>query len=106
MTISLGQSLDSPNAATTVSQLVGMNIERNALAAMDPGSPYDDSGETVQDQLNQLAQQRTALMDTGNQFNAVAPMMTDQDWINNRDRDSAFGQLAAEQWAIGKYGRQ
>jgi RNA polymerase sigma factor (sigma-70 family) len=106
MTINLGQNLDAPNAATTVTQLVGMNIERIALNAMDPASPYGDSGQTVQDQLNQLTQQRAALMDIGNQFNALAPMMSDQDWINYRDRDSALGQLAAEQWAISKFGQQ
>jgi RNA polymerase sigma factor (sigma-70 family) len=104
--VDLGQRLDQPGESTAVSQLVGMNIERAAFNAMDPASPYGDTGQTVQDQINQLAQQRTAMMDLGAQFGAVSPMMTDQDWINYRDRESAFGQEAAQQWAIGKYGQQ
>jgi DNA-directed RNA polymerase specialized sigma24 family protein len=105
MTVGLGQRLDVPEGATAVSGLVGMIIERTALNAMDPASPFGDSGQTVQEQINQITQNRAALMDLGNQFNAVAPMMSDQDWINYRDREWAVGQKAAQQWAITKYGQ-
>jgi hypothetical protein len=73
---------------------------------MDPAGPWGGSGQTVQDQLDQLAQQRTALMQLGAQFSAVSSLMTDQDWINYRDRESVFGQAAAQQWVLSKYGRQ
>jgi hypothetical protein len=55
--------------------------------------------------MNQLAQQRTALMELGKQFSSVASTMSDQDWINYRDREWAFGQTVAQQWAISKYGQ-
>ena len=84
-----------------------MAIERNAFNAMDPGSPYGSAGQTVQDQLNQLAQQKTALINVNDQFNSsVAPMMSEQDWISYEQRRTIFGETAAQQWAIGKYGRQ
>jgi hypothetical protein len=83
-----------------------MIIERTAFNAMDSASPFGEAGQTVQDQIDQLAQQRTALMELGNQFGSVQSMMTDQDWVNYRDREWAFGQTAAQQWAISKYGQQ
>jgi RNA polymerase sigma factor (sigma-70 family) len=106
MTVNLGQLLDSPDAPTAVSKLEGMIIERTAFNAMDSASPFGEAGQTVQDQIDQLAQQRTALMELGNQFGSVQSMMTDQDWVNYRDREWAFGQTAAQQWAISKYGQQ
>ncbi len=105
MTVNLGRLLDTPDEPSTVGKLVGMNIERTAFNAMDPAGPYGEAGQTVQDQIDQLAQQRTALMELGNQFGSVASQMSDQDWINYRDRERAFGQTAAQQWAISKYGQ-
>jgi len=32
-----------------------MNIEYNALNAMDPNSPYGSAGQTVQDRLSRMA---------------------------------------------------
>ena len=105
MTVNLGRLLDAPDEPMAVGKLVGMNIERTAFNAMDPASPYGGAGQTVQDQINQLAQQRTALMELGSQFGSVTSMMSDQDWINYRDRESAFGQTAAQQWIINRYGQ-
>jgi hypothetical protein len=86
--------------------MIGMIIEGNAFNAMDPASPFGDAGQTVQDQINQLAQQRASLKELGDQFNSVTPMMSNQDWINYRDRELSSGQVAAARWAVGKYGRQ
>ena len=105
MTVNLGQRVNAPDGPTAVGRLVGMNIESIAFNAMDPASPFGDAGQTVQDQMNQLAQQRTALMELGKQFSSVASTMSDQDWINYRDREWAFGQTVAQQWAISKYGQ-
>jgi hypothetical protein len=105
MTVNLGQRLNAPDGPTAIGRLVGMNIESIAFSAMDPAGPFGDAGQTVQDQMNQLAQQRTALMELGKQFSSVASTMSDQDWINYRDREWAFGQTVAQQWAISKYGQ-
>lgn len=88
---------------TTIGQLVAIFIQRAALGAMDPNSPYGNAGQTVQNQLDQLTQQRAAVMDLGQQFQAVAPTMSEEDYANYKERWLAFGEQAAEQWAIGKY---
>jgi tetratricopeptide (TPR) repeat protein len=103
MAVNLGRNLNDPFLITS---LVGMAIERNALSAMSPGSPYGSAGQTVQDQLNQLTQQRTTLMSINDQFqNSVAPEMSEPDWISYDQRRTIFGEAAAQQWAIGKYGQ-
>jgi tetratricopeptide (TPR) repeat protein len=104
MAVNLGQHLNDPFLITS---LVGMAIERNALGAMNPASLYGSTGQTVQDQLNQLAQQKAALMSINDQFqHSVAPVMSELDWISYDQRRTIFGETAAQQWANGKYGQQ
>jgi hypothetical protein len=106
--VNLGRNVDDneSGAPFLINTLVGMNIERNALSAMDPSAPYGSDGQTVQDQLNQLAQQKTALKNLNDQFNTTAvPAMSQQDWISYQQRQNIFGEAAADQWAIAKYGR-
>jgi RNA polymerase sigma factor (sigma-70 family) len=103
MAVNLGQNLNDPFLITS---LVGMAIERNALSAMNPASPYGRAGQTVQDQLNQLTQQRTTQMNINDQFqHSVAPVMSEPDWISYEQRRTLFSETAAQQWAIGKYGQ-
>jgi hypothetical protein len=107
MAVNLGQSLNQSGPPFLINSLVAMNIEYNAFKAMDPNSPYGSAGQTVQDQLNQLAQQKTTLKSFNEQFyNSVAPTMSDEDWINFEQREFLFGEGAAEQWFIGKYGQK
>jgi tetratricopeptide (TPR) repeat protein len=109
MAVNLGRNLDDneSGAPFLINTLNGMNIEYNALKAMDPNSAYGSAGQTVQDQLNQITQQKTALKSINDQFNnSVAPMMSQSDWISYQQRQNIFGEAAAQQWAIGKYGRQ
>ncbi|MGA2029143.1 MAG: sigma-70 family RNA polymerase sigma factor [Verrucomicrobiota bacterium] len=104
MAVNLGQNLNDPFLITS---LVGVAIEKNAFSAMDPNAPYGSAGQTVQDQLNQLAQQKTVLMDVNDQFNnSVAPTMSEQDWVSYEQRRTIFGETAAQQWAIAKYTQQ
>jgi RNA polymerase sigma factor (sigma-70 family) len=108
MAANLGRNLDDgeSGAPFLINTLVGMNIEYNALKAMDPKSAYGSAGQTVQDQLNQIAQQKTVLKSMNDQFyNSVAPMMSQQDWISFQQRQNIFGETAAQQWFIGKYGQ-
>jgi RNA polymerase sigma factor (sigma-70 family) len=103
MVVNLGQQYLGLGEKTAVTQIIGQNIEQVGLAAMDPSSPYGDAGQTVQDQIAAIAQQRAALMQLGQEFQAVQPMMTTQDWFNYTDRVMVFGQQAANQWVVGKY---
>jgi hypothetical protein len=107
MTMNLGQRYgDAPANAALISQLTGMAVERLALNAMDPNSPYGDNGQTVQDQLNQIAQQRAAIDELAQQAEPLMPTMPDQDVLNYVNRRMLFGELAAMQWVVSKHGQK
>jgi RNA polymerase sigma factor (sigma-70 family) len=107
MAINLGQNyMDTSANGPIISQLVGMAIERMALSAMDPNSPYGNSGQTVQDRLNQIAQQRAALNELADQAGPLMQTMSEQDLLNFENRDMLFGEVAALQWVVNKYGQK
>jgi hypothetical protein len=107
MAANMGQSYANPSAGEQLlGQLVGMAVENMALNAMNPNSPYGSNGQTVQDRLNQLAQQKAAIQQINQQFTPLQQTMSDQDWINYTDRRMLFGEAAAEQWIVSKYGQQ
>jgi hypothetical protein len=72
---------------------------------MDPNAPYGDNGQTVQDRINQLVQQRTQLQQVNSQIEKLFPLMTSQDLIIYKNRWLMFGEQNAQQWLIGKYGQ-
>jgi hypothetical protein len=90
----------------TIDQFVGFKIETFVLGAMDPSSPHGDSGQTVQDRLNQIAQQKAALKELVLQSEPFRQTMADQDWIGFTDRCKTFGEEAALRWVLSKYGQQ
>ncbi len=108
MAMDLGQRYVPASAGDAlVSQLVGLVIQRNALGAMDPNSPYGDSGQTVRDQFNRIEQQRAALQELGRQAGSLLEKAnSDRDWINYVDRWMIFGDLNAARWMVNKYGQQ
>ncbi|MGA2138949.1 MAG: sigma-70 family RNA polymerase sigma factor [Verrucomicrobiia bacterium] len=107
MGVNLGQrfDVDGPAGQFVLNNLVGMAIQRIVLGAMDPNSPYGN-GQTVQDQLNQIAQQEAALRKLGQQTEPLLRTMSDQDWISYTDRKMAFGGEAANRWLVNKYGQK
>jgi hypothetical protein len=103
MTLGLGQSYNGSYAGDcAISHLVGLSIQRLALSAMDPSSPFDASGRTVQDQLNDLTRQHKAISSAFEQNNALLAAMSDQDWMSYIDRQKSFGDEAALRWAVNK----
>lgn len=90
----------------TITQLVGIVIEKIALSAMDPNAAYGDNGQTVQDRLNQLLQQRSNVQQLTEETTKLLPELSDQDWIIYKNRWLMFGENNAETWLVGKYGRQ
>ncbi len=106
MDVNLGQQMDSTPTVPLITQLVGLAIERNALHAMDPNSPYGTGGQTVQGALDQLTQQSTAIKDLSKQVEALQEAMSPQDWINYNERTKTFGEMNALQWLLDKYGQQ
>ena len=73
---------------------------------MDPNSPYGGNGQTVQDQLNQIAQQQAAGEELWQQAKPLLQTISDQDWVNYTDRRMIFGEEAAQQWVVSKYGQK
>jgi len=89
-----------------IDQFLGFAMETLALNAMNPASPYGDSGQTVRDRLNQLAQQKADLKQLVLQSDAFLKTLPDQDWITYADRLKTFGEVPAMRWILSKYGQQ
>ena len=107
MTLNLGQRYgEGPANLPLISQLVGVAVQRMALNAMDPSSPYDASGQTVQQRLSQIVQQRAAVTELVQRAEPLMPTMSDQELLNYVNRRMLFGEVAAMQWAVGKYGQK
>jgi RNA polymerase sigma factor (sigma-70 family) len=83
-----------------VSQNIGISIERFALGAMAPNSPYGGNGQTIQDRLNQLDQQLAAHSALTQQGVPLQQTMSDQDWISYCDRIKASGEEVAWRWLL------
>jgi RNA polymerase sigma factor (sigma-70 family) len=107
MALGLGQryATAAPGEAE-ISELVGIAVEKFALAAMDPNSTYGDTGQTVQDQLNQLTQERQMFKDLNQQAEPLIQSLSDEDYVTYKDRWMAFGEADALRWVISKYGTQ
>jgi RNA polymerase sigma factor (sigma-70 family) len=107
MAVQLGQRYGNTGPAETeISQLVGMAVQRMAFGSMDPQTPYGDNGQTAQDQLNQLTQQRATLNQLNDQAEPLIDSLPDQDYLAYKQRWMAFGEESALRWVIGKYGPQ
>lgn len=89
-----------------ISQLVGMYIEQKALQAMPPDSPYGSSGQTVQDALNELTQEKATLVQLTQQAGPLLSGLSDQDWVTYKNHWIMFGEQNAAQWVVGKFGNQ
>jgi RNA polymerase sigma factor (sigma-70 family) len=106
MAVDLGRRYSGAAAGEMlIAQLVGINVERTALASMDPNGAFDANGQTIQDRLNQLAKQRTAFRELSQQADPLWQSMSDQDWISYHNRSATFGEEAAMRWLVGKYGQ-
>jgi hypothetical protein len=81
-------------------------VEQAALKAMDPNASYGDNGQTVQDQINQLQQERAQIKALVQQRDPLLESMSDQDLIIYNDRLMVSGERAALQWVLAKYGQK
>ncbi|HWW03192.1 MAG TPA: sigma-70 family RNA polymerase sigma factor [Candidatus Acidoferrum sp.] len=107
MAVNLGRRFGEGSAGESlISQLVGINVERTALQAMDPGSPLGDNHQTVQDRINQLVQQRAAIQALNQQAQPLWVNLSDQDWATYIDRSQVFGEQRALNWLVTKYGKK
>jgi len=106
MAMGLGQRLDDPGSLTMIQSLVGIALQRIVFNAMDPNSPYGDTGQTVQNQIDELAQRREAIKALAQQAEPLMTAMSDQDLISYFDRMKMFGEQAAIRWAASRHNSQ
>jgi RNA polymerase sigma factor (sigma-70 family) len=107
MAANLGQCYASPSPGEAeISQLVGMYIEQQALQAMPPDSPYGSGGQTVQDVLNELTQEKGTLLQLNQEAGPLLSGLSDQDWVTYKNHWIMFGEQNALQWVVGKFGHQ
>jgi hypothetical protein len=106
MDIALGQRFGGYPGEPLIDRLVGIAIEYDAIATMDPNSLYGSSGQTAQDRLNQLHKTRDSLKALAQQETGLFERMSDADVASFWDRWRAFGYEPTMQWAISKYGQQ
>jgi len=106
MVTELGQRYsDGAPGETLISQLVGIQMERMGLGAMDPNALYTNNGETVQQRLDELTAQRAAVKELVKQTEHVWDRMSDQDWISYHSRSLASGEMAALRWLAARHGQ-
>lgn len=106
MAANLGQRLGGSSDVCLLAPLVGIAVERMALNSMDPASPSGDSGQTVQDRLNQIAQEKAAVKSLAEQADPLLTRLSDRDWSSYVDRHLIFGEAAAMQWLVSKHGQK
>jgi RNA polymerase sigma factor (sigma-70 family) len=107
MGLNLGQSLDQPTGQYSLAEYaMGMDIENQILALMDPNSPYGTSGQTVKNQLDAIVERRAALKALTEQANVLLPTLSDQELAHYIDRAMVFGGLQAMQSLVNNYGQQ
>jgi tetratricopeptide (TPR) repeat protein len=105
MAMSLGARLAQPDAATIIQTLVGIAVEKRALGALDPASPFGSSGGTVQAALDALNQQREEIKTLTKPLDpSLLARLPEADVINFCDRQLLFGAQPAIQWLTSKYG--
>jgi tetratricopeptide (TPR) repeat protein len=103
LALDLSQRVNVPGSLTLVQSMVGLAIEQKALGTMDPNAQFGGANQTVQNQLDAIQQQRDAIKALNQQWTTLVPRMSDQDLANFFQRESSFGELAAEQWAVNKF---
>jgi len=106
MAFSLGQTIEGTGPTSpTITQLVGFAVEKMALEKMDPTAAIGANGQTVQDALNRIAQTRQAMKEVDNAAEPLLPNLTNEDMVNYINRRALFGEIAAMQWVVNKYGK-
>jgi hypothetical protein len=105
MAVTLGERLNQPDSPTLIQRLVGIAVEKKALGALDPASPYGSNGETVQAALEALNQEREGLKTLTKPLNeALLTRVPEADLISYRERQLLFGAQPAIEWLTTKYG--
>jgi len=107
MAMDLGRRLSDPSAGETLlRQMVGISVERTALGALDPAGLYGTAGQTVQQRLDELVQQKEALHLLAKQADPLWQTLSDQDWVDYHSQQAASGEEMAMRWLVSSRGHR
>ena len=101
----LGQDIAESPTQPLLTTMMGFALQRTMLNAMDPNAPYDNAGQTVQNRIDDLIQQRRAIQALALQSDALFQNMSDQDIASYFDRAKSLGELDTLRWALNKFGQ-
>ena len=106
MGVALGRLVgESSGASLLIQDLVGIAIERQALEAMNPASPYGGTAQTVQERLGELVRRRETIKEVARDGSSVVlEQLSEQDQLGFFERMKDSGELAALRWARNKQG--
>ena len=71
---------------------------------MDPASPIADTGQLVQDRLDQIGRQMDSFQALAKQADPLWKMLSDEGWSDFHTRVSTSGEEAAVRWLVSNYG--
>jgi RNA polymerase sigma factor (sigma-70 family) len=107
MAVDMGRRLSEPSAGETLlRQALGISVERAALNALDPTSSYGTAGQTVQQRLDELVQQKQTIQGLAKQADALWRTLSDQDWVDYHSQLAASGEEMAIRWLVTNHGQR
>jgi tetratricopeptide (TPR) repeat protein len=107
MGVTLGQRLTEPaGQRPLIYDFSGLALERRILETLDPASPYDAAGHSVNDRLDELRQQVEANKALWKQADPVLQNMSDQELTRYFDRMKTFGETEALRWVMSRHGNR
>jgi hypothetical protein len=102
MALDLGRRFNGSSQTTLLQELVGIAIERIALNAMNPNSPYGDSGKTVQQQTDALDERRKGYRELVQKAQPILMQMSDDEIAHYFDRTKLYGEIGALRWVLSQ----
>jgi len=103
MGLQLGRRLEeSSGGSTTLRDMMGLAIQRSVLQGLEPGAPYGNTGQTVQNELDTLIQRRESLKTLWKQAEPILQNMPDQELIRYFDRMKTSGETTALRWVMNR----
>jgi hypothetical protein len=102
----LGSQLNSGASGNyIINQLLGIAVEEKMIDQLDPNTSYDFlGGETPDQRLQELNQQKAMLSQLDNSFEAIQPGLTDAEKVGFQERVKIYGEVAAMQWMLQQHG--
>jgi hypothetical protein len=82
----------------------GVRIQRILFGSMDPSTPYGNTGQTVQNQLDALTDRANSWRGLWKQAEPALQTMSDQDLISYFDRMKGLGEVVALRWVVNRQG--